>query len=177
MPFTPHTLDRVAYPKGAPHPKLIGDRCTAMVLARLLEVFEVILLPFGENQRYDLLIDADHRFVRVQCKTGRLRNGAIKFATCSTNYHHPNREPSVPYRRHYRGNADVFGVHCPENDHVYLVPVSHVGARSGVLRVEPTRNNQAARIRWARDYEIWPRVRERPALFELRRDTLSSAPG
>jgi hypothetical protein len=30
-----------------------------------------VLLPFGVNQRYDLVLDLDGRFVRAQCKTGR----------------------------------------------------------------------------------------------------------
>lgn len=59
-----------------PHPKLIGDASTAMVLARLVQTGKLVLLPFSENQRYDLVIDEGDRFVRVQCKTGRLRQGA-----------------------------------------------------------------------------------------------------
>ena len=147
----------MAYPKGAPHPKLVGDRSTAMVLARLLEIYEVVLLPFGENQRYDLVIDSPEGFVRVQCKTGRLDGGVIRFAACSNNYHHPNRSPDMPYRRHYRGTADMFGVYCPDNDKTYLVPVADIGKRAGTLRLEPTLNNQAQRIRWASDYEIVPK--------------------
>jgi hypothetical protein len=144
----------VSYPKGAVHPKVVGDRTTAVVLARLLEVFEIVLLPFGENQRYDLVVDDQGRMLRIQCKTGRLLNGVIKFAACSTIYHHPNRASGQPYRHHYRGEADLFGVYCPETDGVYLVPVDEVGIRQGSLRIEPTANNQASNVRWASQYEI-----------------------
>jgi hypothetical protein len=141
---------------GAPpgfQPKIVGDRTCAMVLARLLEVYETVLLPFGENQRYDLLIDTGNEFIRVQCKTGRLREGSIRFPACSSTYHHPSAARSVR-RSDYRGKADVFGVYCPENETVYLVPVHEVGRRLGCLRVEQTKNGQARKIRWARDYEI-----------------------
>jgi hypothetical protein len=124
-----------------------------MVLARLLEVYETILLPFGENQRYDLLIDAGNEFIRVQCKTGRLRAGAIRFPACSNTYHHPSPGRSSP-SSDYRGEADIFGVYCPETDTVYMVPVQEVGRRLGCLRVEQTRNGQVRNIRWARDYEV-----------------------
>jgi hypothetical protein len=40
-----------------------------------------VSIPFGTNQRYDLIVDLGDRLVRVQCKTGRLRDGTIKFAT------------------------------------------------------------------------------------------------
>lgn len=143
-------------PKPTPraHPKRVGDQTTAKVLAALLEMYEIVLLPFGENQRYDLLVDTGADFLRVQCKTGRLRNGAVKFPSCSVSYHHPNQDRVVHTQRNYRGEADFFGVYCPETARVYLVPVDIVGTRSGCLRVDETKNGQAKKIRWASDYEI-----------------------
>ena len=38
-------------------PKDVGDRSQAMVLARLVQNFPNVLTPFGENSRYDLVID------------------------------------------------------------------------------------------------------------------------
>lgn len=137
------------------HTKVLGDRSTAYVLARLLEVYETVLLPFGENQRYDLVVETnDGEFLRVQCKTGRLRGGAIFFPTASSTYHHPNALGSSGNSHHYRGQADFFGVYCPETDDVYLVPVEEVGIRMGALRVDPPRNNQSRGIRWAADFRI-----------------------
>ena len=142
----------VPAPKGI-NPQIIGDRSCAMILARLLQVFDIVLLPFGENQRYDLVIDTGEDFFRVQCKTGRLRAGAIRFHACSTTYHHPHPRTQF-YRQDYRGAADLFGIYCPETDGVYLVPVENVGKNTGCLRVESTKNNQARGIRWAHDYEV-----------------------
>lgn len=135
------------------HPKLIGDRACAIVMARLIQIYEAVLLPFGENQRYDLVIETDDGFLRVQCKTGRLRGGAIRFPCCSVTYEHASPRKGFS-TRDYRGAADLFGVYCPETDGVYLVPVECVGRNSGYLRVEPTKNNQAQGIRWASDYEV-----------------------
>jgi PD-(D/E)XK nuclease superfamily protein len=135
------------------HPKRVGDITCAVVLARLLEVFDAVLVPFGENQRYDLVVESKGSFVRVQCKTGRLRNGVIKFPACSINYEHPMPRKGF-YARDYRGSADFFGIYCPENDAVYLVPVVNVGRKEGSLRIAPARNNQSERIRWASDYEV-----------------------
>ncbi len=125
-----------------------------MVLARLLQVYPQVLIPFSENQRYDLLIEDGERFVRVQCKTGRLRDGAVRFNTCSLTYHPPSNQGTKNYRHHYRGAADYFGVYCPQTDRVYLVPVDEVGKNVGALRVEPPKNSQRKRVRWARDFEL-----------------------
>jgi hypothetical protein len=133
------------------HPKDVGDESQAMVLARLVQAGKQVPTPFGENVRYDLVIDEGDHFVRVQIKTGRMRNGVIRFNTCSYTYHHRNNRGMKVYKHDYRGQADVFGVYCPETDGVYLVPVDDVGMNGGSLRVEPTRNSQMKRIRWAED--------------------------
>jgi hypothetical protein len=134
------------------HPKAIGDRTTMAVMLALREVGYVVLVPFGENTRYDLVIDDGLNLLRVQCKTGRLRLGSVVFATCSTYGHHANARM---IRRHYQGQIDFFGVYCPETEGVYLVPLEDVPTRSAVaLRVLPSRNRQRKKIRWAADYEI-----------------------
>ena len=137
-----------------PHPKAVGDASQAMVLARLVQVYPEVLVPFGENCRYDLVIDDGKRFMKVQCKTGRLKDGAVKFPTCSVTYHHPNNRGMIAYRHHYREQIDLFGVYCPETDGVYLVPVGEVGLVMGSLRIEPTKNNQTKKVRWVREFEV-----------------------
>jgi hypothetical protein len=62
------------------HPKAIGDRSVLAIMLALNEAGYGILVPFGENTRYDLVIDDGARLLRVQCKTGRLREGAVTFS-------------------------------------------------------------------------------------------------
>lgn len=134
------------------HPKRIGDRTTLAVMLALQAEGCTVLLPFGENTRYDIVIDADGRFFRIQCKTGRLRNGAVRFKACSSYAHHPNPlEPS----RDYGGDVDYFAVYCPETFGVYLIPINEMPSRwVGALRVEPARNGQRLRVRQAADFQI-----------------------
>jgi hypothetical protein len=40
------------------------------------------------------------------------------------------------------------------NFQIYAVPVEHVPATDGWMRIDPTQNGQQERIRWARDYEL-----------------------
>ena len=86
----------------------------------------------------------------MQCKTGRLRNGAIVFSTRSCR---SNRRQT--YVRSYTDEADVFIVHCPETDRIYAVPVGESGVlKAASLRVSAPANNQSRGIRWAADYEL-----------------------
>ncbi len=93
------------------HPKAKGDRSTLAIMLALSEVGYAVLVPFGENTRYDLVIDDGESLKRVRCKTGRLREGGIRFAACSSYAHHPNPKMVV---RDYLGQIDYFGVYCPE---------------------------------------------------------------
>src|SRR5579872_4707138 len=134
------------------HPKVIGDRTALAVIAGLNAAGYRILVPFGENIRYDLAIDEETRLARVQCKTGRLIDGAVKFRACSSYAHHPN--PQVRFRP-YHGEIDYFGVYCTDTTGVYLIPIEDLPNRTSVaLRVDPARNNQRLGIRLAEWYEI-----------------------
>jgi hypothetical protein len=134
------------------HPKAIGDRSTLAIMLALSEAGYDLLVPFGENTRYDLVIDDGDRLARVQCKTGRLRSGAVIFNACSSYAHHPN--PRV-IKRDYQGQIDYFAVFCPETQTSYLIPIADVTPRyRAMLRVDPPRNNQRIGIRFATDYEI-----------------------
>jgi hypothetical protein len=134
------------------HPKSIGDRSTLAIMTALRGAGYAVLVPFGENTRYDLVIDDGAKLGRIQCKTGRLRKGAVIFRACSSYAHHPN--PKV-VRRDYLGEIDYFAVYCPETAGVYLVPLTDAALRTqGSLRVEAARNGQRRRIRSAADYQI-----------------------
>jgi hypothetical protein len=134
------------------HPKEVGDRSTLAVMLGLANSGYSILLPFGENTRYDLAVDDGKRLSRVQCKTGRLRGGAVWFKTASTYSHHPRPRA---LSRSYHGEIDYFGVYCPDNGAVYLIPFDVAPNRSSAaLRVERSLNGQVRGIRHAADYEI-----------------------
>lgn len=126
--------------------KRIGDLSEAVVLPKMVAAGYHVAIPFGENHRYDLIIEKDHRLWRVQVKTGRYRRGIIRF-NCYSSHAHRNGTSCRPYL----GEIDLFAVYCPDNGCVYVVPVADV-AMKGALRVDATRNNQAAGIRWAEHY-------------------------
>jgi len=137
---------------GVQHPKDVGDRSTLAIMFALQRDGYAISMPFGENTRYDLVIDNGARLRRVQCKTGRLRNGAVEFATCSNYGHHRNPGAS---RVAYSGQIDDFAVFCPQLGSVYLIPIEDVPTRNvGIIRVDPPRNGQRKGVRLAAAYEV-----------------------
>lgn len=59
--------------------RLQGDAGTAAALSYFAARGYPVALPFGEGQRYDLIVDEDGAFHRVQCKTAFAKNRAGKF--------------------------------------------------------------------------------------------------
>lgn len=108
-----------------------------------------VLVPFGVNQRYDLVLDCDGSFLKAQCKTGRLRDGVIQFSAQSIQSN--TRRTRV---RGYAGEVDLFIVYCTENQRVYVIPSEEVPNCGMYLRIDPPRNQQCKRVRWAKDYEL-----------------------
>jgi PD-(D/E)XK endonuclease len=133
--------------------KSIGERTEAIVLAEFLKAGFVVLLPFGDNQRYDMVIDLDGTFMRVQCKTARLvREGAALSLPTASSYAHRGGA-----RRNYRDEADLFAAYSPDTGQVYVLRVDDVGETEVYLRLTPALNGQTKNVRNAADHllSVW----------------------
>lgn len=130
-----------------------GEITECMVLARLTQLGYRCLIPWGHDHRYDIAIDDDGKFVRIQCKTARYlkEQGCLEFNTAIT-YARVGGKPHL--RKGYRGEADYFGVYSPDTGKVYLVPVDDAPNDAATLRLDATKNNQEKGVRWAKDFEI-----------------------
>lgn len=104
-------------------------------------------MPFGKNQRYDMVVDDDGKFIRGQIKTARHIDGCIAFNVCSCN-------GFTGKRTTYVGHIDVFWVYSPYTEKVYEVPVALTKNSTCSLRVDPLTQPQKKTTRWAKDYEI-----------------------
>ena len=128
-----------------------GNLTEARILAAFVAAGYLVSAPFGSGHKYDFVVDDSKRLLRVQCKTGRVKNGTLLF-----NAYSQSGNGSVKVS--YRGLADLFAVLNPEDDKVYLVPVEEVGVTDVSLRLAPTLNRQAQRVRWAELYLLRPLV-------------------
>ncbi len=108
-----------------------------------------VLRPLSAGLRYDLAVDnGDGTLMRIQCKTGRLKNGVIEFRAYNADGRRPNGV-------RYWGQIEAFGVFCPQTGTSYLVPISAiVSGGAPRLRIDPPRNGQVKHIRYAQDFEI-----------------------
>jgi hypothetical protein len=131
-----------------------GNAAEAAVLAALARADIPVLLPFGGGLAFDLaaVIPPDERIIRIQVKSGRVRNGCVEFNSCSTDH--------GSGRQVYVGKAEVIAVHVHESERLFVVPVESCPTSKGYLRLDPPKNQQRRRIRLAADYEFdrWVRA-------------------
>jgi PD-(D/E)XK endonuclease len=134
-----------------------GNAAEAAVLAALARADILVLIPFGDGAAFDLaaVVPPDGEVIRIQVKSGRIRNGCVEFNACSTDH--------GSGRQTYVGRADVIAVHVDDPAALFVVPVEACPTSKGYLRLEEPRNNQRRRVRLAADYEFERWVR---ALFD-----------
>ncbi len=104
--------------------KSIGNISEAKVLAKFVSLGWVVLSPFGDNERYDFVIDRGKGFERVQVKTAQLTNdcGACRFHVFSLSGSY------TKIKRGYEGEVEFFAVYNGVLDKVYLVPIEICGS-------------------------------------------------
>jgi hypothetical protein len=130
----------------------IGNLSEAKILAALIKAGYLVSIPFGSGHKYDFVVEDHDGLHRVQCKTGRVRNGSLLFNSYS-------QSGNGKTKQGYQGLADLFAVLNPETDDVYLVPVRDVGTCGACLRLVPARNGQLGNTRWASEYLLMPLVK------------------
>jgi hypothetical protein len=126
-----------------------GNLTEAKILAALIAAGYLVSVPFGAGHKYDFIIDDSVSLRRVQCKTGRVKQGVLHFNSYS-------QSGNGAIKQGYHGLADLFAVLNPENGQVYLVPVEGFGAAGVSLRLASTLNGQSQKVNWAVDFLLTP---------------------
>lgn len=124
-----------------------GNLSESKVLTAYIQAGFLVSVPFGNGAPYDFIVDVGERLLKVQVKTGRLRNGCILFPTQRYSGH------TGKGRNYGEGEFDVFAIYCPDNEQIYVLPLAG-NPTQGSLRCYETKNNQQQKIRWAKDYEF-----------------------
>lgn len=129
-----------------------GELAEAKILARFLELGWPVSIPFGDNCRYDMIVEREGKLLKVQCKSAwYVENGTLHFNTCSHNSKGANRNK----KRHYTSDEiDIVAVYSPHTEKCYLLSVDDLPRSTAILRIKASANGQTKDIRWAEDYEL-----------------------
>lgn len=128
-----------------------GEASEALITGKLLKRNVNVLEPYGENQRYDIVIDVCGELFKLQCKTGRLneQESGVKFSAQSSSIRSDGyvKEP-------YGEGIDYFAIYVWEMDETFIVHQSEVANSTGTLRLTKTENNQVKGVTFAAEHHI-----------------------
>ena len=134
---------------GEETPKQIGQKSEAIVMVELVRRNITVLQPFGDSERYDLVVDSNDDFHRLQVKTARIYDGRIVIELRSTGVNAHSTE-HTPYTE---DEIDFFAGYCFERDETYIIPVEETGNTKMTLRFEEA-DRHYPKINWADNYKL-----------------------
>ena len=123
-----------------------GDIAEAFVTYILKREGFNVLIPWGEDSRYDLVSEKNGIFKRVQVKYVTSKNGALKVSLRSSNNYN-----IIHYSQK---DIDIIAAYCLELNKVYFIPLNKIKNRNACfLRLSPAKNKQEKHIILASNYE------------------------
>ena len=127
-----------------------GEICELEVMLAFKKLGIPVLIPYGDNLRFDLVILLNDKFYKIQVKKGHSsKNGCLIFRTCSYTYGWGKKGGK---KTGYEGEIDFFAV-CYKNN-IYLVGISEARASGSMtLRIDPPKHPNK-NINWAKDYAL-----------------------
>lgn len=125
-----------------------GNLTELQCITRCYELGYKVSIPYGENSRYDFILDTGNKLYRVQCKTSsKVDEECFKFSCRSTRV---NATQTIS-KRYTEEEIDYFCTFYEGK--CYFVHVSECGIEKKLRYCYP-RNGQKKGISLAEEYEI-----------------------
>ena len=130
--------------------KDVGDETEAKVVYELIGAGLSVSIPFGDNDKYDLIVDDGEALYRVQCKTAwQNKQETVRFNT-----HSQTTREGEYHEETYEGSVDAFLVHYPERGQLYWVDIEDATEQKMELRFSADIDHPS--INWASEFEFDP---------------------
>lgn len=131
--------------------KTIGNIGEAKVLAKFVELGIPVYIPFGDNEKADLVADFNGKLNKIQVKTSvKAENGIMKFKVTSSTLHHKNGCKHI----YTPEEIDYFACYNIARDKIFLIKVEKPFGSTISIRYEAPLNNRVSDIRFESDYLI-----------------------
>lgn len=131
--------------------KAIGNIGEAKALLEFLKFNIPVSIPWGDNQRYDMIAEFNGKLNKIQIKVCNCEENGSIICTCRSSYNHTTNKRL----RKYENDVDYFVFYNQPRDIIALVPINEIGNKATIhLRVVPSRNNQKANTKSFYDFSF-----------------------
>jgi hypothetical protein len=119
---------------------LKGDISKAFVIAKLLKEGYKVLEPLSENSRYDILVDLNNKFIKIQIKTIYYKNDLDVYEMAC--YSATRRNKKHIKSKYTPEEVDFIIGYNHDTDEIYTFPINDIAGRHQILFRYNRRNNQ-----------------------------------
>ena len=127
--------------------KEIGNLTELQCITGLYALGCDVSIPFGNSQKYDLIIDYKNKLYKVQVKHANDHNG--EYFTIKTRWQGHNAS-GYTQTKYTKDDTDFFATYY--NGEVYLIPIEQCGGAEKTIRIVPPKSGQVKGINFAKDY-------------------------
>lgn len=129
--------------------KRIGNIGEAITLAKFVEKGIGVYLPFGDNEKADLIIELNKKLYKIQVKTSnRLESGCLIFNTQSSR---SGTREKIFYKEE---DIDLYACYSLITKELYILNRKEFPQGTVSLRIEDSKNNQTKNIKFAKNYTL-----------------------
>lgn len=108
-----------------------------------------VSFPFGDNARYDLVVDINGELKKVQVKYVDVKDAdAYKCPCVSSKNHTTNKKLDI-----YKNDVDFICFYITEIDTCVIFPIKFIGDKKSInLRIDSAKNKQTKGIHFVKDH-------------------------
>ena len=133
--------------------KYLGNLTELQCITRFYELDFSVSIPYGDSERYDMILDVKGKLYRLQCKHAnphKNNEGVVDYITIRTTWS-SGYTRNRPYTRNQysKEDCDYFVTHYEGKN--YLVPVEQCSNEKN-LRIIPPKNGQIKGINFLKDF-------------------------
>lgn len=133
--------------------KQIGNIGEAKVLSEFVRLGIPVYLPFGDNEKADLIAEFNGKLNKIQVKSSqKIIEDKVKFSLVSSTMHRQNGVKHI----YTENEIDYFALYNLERDKVYLVSINEEGLPKNevTIRFNPPKNKNQFKTFLEEDYLI-----------------------
>lgn len=128
--------------------KSVGNKAESVILSCFVKHNIPVLLPFGDNEKYDLVIDINGRFQSVQVKNRLLKEGKIM-----VDLRHRIGVKRIKYETYFN-KVDFIAVWCEKINRCFLMPLERIGKKTSITLDKPKNNSSITKVIWSDEFDF-----------------------
>lgn len=131
--------------------KKIGNLTELQCITKLYELGFAVSIPFGNSEKYDIIIEKNNKLYKVQIKHANPHKdelNEIDYVSFKCTWEGHNR---TGYTRNFYSKEEIDYFATYYNNECYLVPVTEC-SQCKILRIKNPKNNQTKGISFLKDY-------------------------